>query len=260
MLAVTSSRRRSRSMVLLQLLSWLYQSETPFAFVNSAAPVEGEYPADFFPPLIEADDISYFFSTHDLDGLYWALTNIFQRSSRNPHITKKDKPLPDNLVARGGGDSYTSEYKLRHDLMQAEYLVKVLENDSETVDYLKTKVIPVYQAVLRNIPHLNELGATKGLYAFTQKDYDTGIASVYNKALYMTTADELYPSWREQSNGLLNSQQDWQDIQRRWFGEGDSKNEAEPTLSSDGVIVIDNLLNEQTLDIIRKLLLRNSHW
>jgi len=246
--------------MLLPLLSWLYQSETSFAFVNSAAPAEEEYPSDFFPPLIEADDISYFFSTHDLDGLYWALTNIFQRSSRNPHLTKEDKPLPNNLVARGGGDSYTSEYKLRHDLMQAEYLVKVLENDSETVDYLETKVIPVYQAVLRNIPHLNELGATKGLYAFTQKDYETGIASVYNKALYMTTADKLYPAWREQSNGLLNSQQDWHAIQRQWFGESNSKNEDVSAFSSNGVIVVDNLLTEQTLDIIRKLLLRNTHW
>jgi hypothetical protein len=76
----------------------------------------------------------------------------------------------------------------------------------------------------------------------------------------MTTADELHPKWREQSGGLLNSQLDWEDVQRTWFGENDEKNEVQPQLSSDGVLVIDNLLNEQTLDLIRNLLLRNTHW
>jgi hypothetical protein len=242
------------------LLSFICQLETLFAFVNNIA-TEEEYPPDFFPPLVDADDISHFFSTYDLDGLHWALTNIFHRSSRNPQLSSKEKPLPDLLVARGGGDSYTSEYKLRHDLMQAEYLVTVLKDDPTTVEYLKTKVIPIYQAVLQNIPPLDDLEATKGLYAFTQKDYDAGIASIYNKALYMTSADELYPSWRENPNGLLNSQLDWADEQRRWFGESNGgKDEPSSKLSSKGVLVIDNLLNEQTLNIIRKLLLRNTHW
>jgi len=76
----------------------------------------------------------------------------------------------------------------------------------------------------------------------------------------MTTADELHPKWREQTGGLLNSQLDWEDVQRTWFGENEQKNEEQPQLSSDGVLVIDNLLNEQTLDLIRNLLLRNTHW
>ena len=64
----------------------------------------------YFPELIEADDISYFFSdSYDLDGLHWALSNIFERSARN---LSSDKTVPQTLVAaRGGGDSYTSEYK-----------------------------------------------------------------------------------------------------------------------------------------------------
>ena len=136
----------SRWSILFMLL--LLRLETSKAFVSHAT--TEEYPDDFFPPLIEADDIEYFFSTHDLDGLHWGLTNIFQRSSRNPNLSREEKPLPDILVARGGGDMYTSEYKLRHDLMQAEYLVDVLD-DPERVEYLKTKVIPIYQSVLGNM-------------------------------------------------------------------------------------------------------------
>ena len=244
---------------ILLLLKCIIGLDTSFAFVNTAVPEE-EYPDDFFPPLVDAEDIEYFFSTHDLDGLHWALINIFKRSSRNPDLSSRDKPLPDILVARGGGDSYTSEYKLRHDLMQVEYLVQVLD-DATIVKYLKTQVIPIYQAVLQNIPPLDDLGATKGLYAFTQQDYELGIASVYNKAFYMTTADELNPSWRVDTKGLLNSQLDWVQVQNQWFGENSANaNQDSHMLSSDGVIVIDNLLNDQTLDLIRKLLLRNTHW
>jgi len=66
----------------------------------------------YFPELIEADDISYFFSdSYDLDGLHWGLSNIFERSARN---LSSDKKVPQTLVARGGGNSYTSEYKLKH--------------------------------------------------------------------------------------------------------------------------------------------------
>ncbi|KAL3772156.1 hypothetical protein ACHAWO_004173 [Cyclotella atomus] len=250
--------RRWRIVLLLLSCIFICQSKTSLAFVSNTQPEE-DYPSDFFPPLIEADDVEYFFSRHDLDGLHWALTNIFQRSSRNPNLSRKEKPLPDILVARGGGDSYTSEYKLRHDLMQAEYLVDILD-DPAIVAYLRTEVIPLYRSVLQNIPPLDDLIATKGLYAFTQKDYEAGIASVYNKALHMTTSDELHPKWREQTGGLLNSQVDWGDVQRTWFGENDEKNEVQPKLSSDGVLVIENLLNDQTLNIIRKLLLRNTHW
>jgi len=67
---------------------------------------------EYFPELIEADDISYFFSdSYDLDGLHWGLSNIFERSARN---LSSDKKVPKTLVARGGGNSYTSEYKLKH--------------------------------------------------------------------------------------------------------------------------------------------------
>ena len=205
---------------------------------------------DFFPPLIESDDISFFFSTYDLEGLHWGLTNIFQRSARNPGVQKQ---LPQQLVARGGGDTYTTEYKLKHDLEQARYLVKQLEqSDPEASNYFETQVIPIYERVLQNIPPLEELGLTKGLYAFTKKDID--IDTVYNKALYMTSADTVDAGWKQ---GLLNNDLDMTEIQQNWFGEN-QKDEASSSIP--GVIVIDDLLTPQTLSTLRTLLLRNTHW
>ncbi|KAL9189021.1 hypothetical protein ACHAXT_011511 [Thalassiosira profunda] len=229
---------------------------------------DGTDPADdvAFPPLIEADDISFFFSTYDLEGLHWALTNIFHRSARNPNLQQKAE-LPQALVARGGGDTYTTEYKLAHDLEQARYLVKKLEHsDPSTATYLSTQVIPIYEQVLQNIPPLEELGRTKGLYAFTQSDYASGIGNVYNKALYMTTADELEPGWK--ANDLLSNELDWDGIQRDWFGESDEEQSGSmdatpqqtPDASIPGVLVIDDLLTPQTLSLLRELLLRNTHW
>ena len=57
-----------------------------------------------------AEDI-FFSDSYDLDGLHWGLSNIFERSARN---LSSDKKVPKTLVARGGGNSYTSEYKLKH--------------------------------------------------------------------------------------------------------------------------------------------------
>lgn len=233
-----------------------------------------EQDEQLFPPVIDSDDISYFFSTYDLEGLHWAATNIFRRSVRNPNVSSAAE-LPSILVARGGGDSYTTEYKLKHDLSQAEYLVKLLEHsDPHTASYLQSTVIPIYRDVLKNIPPLDELAKTQGLYAFTDLDYELGIGDVYNKMLYSTTSDELDPGWRqlaEKRNGLLNPR-DWEAIQQSWFGakgngNESAKNDAKLEQQNDnlhsstpGVLVIDDLLSPQTLDIIRKLLLRNTHW
>lgn len=233
---------------------------------------------DFFPPLIEADDISYFFSTYDLDGLHWALTNIFERSARNPNASNK-KELPPPLVARGGGDTYTSEYKLKHDLEQAKYLVTELEyDDPQMSKFLASDVIPVYERVLQNIPPLEDLERTKGLYAFDKHDYATGIGELYNKALYMTTADEMDPGWNKHgANGLLNKGLDWDGIQRDWYGESSDEKEQttkSPTIASSvdpkasttaqssipGVLIIDDLLTPHAISLLRKLLLRNTHW
>ena len=205
--------------MLLFLLPTLLLLYVPLScYANFYAQVNEEEDAHVdFPPLIESDDVAFFFSTYDLGNLHWALNNIFHRSDRNPNAPNKIE-LPQTLVARGGGTHYTTEYKLKHDIAQAKYLVQELkDSDPDISKYFATQVIPVYEKVLHNTPSLSELNSTKGLYAFTKEDYETGIGNVYNKALYMTTADELEPKWKEST--LLNKNLDWDDIQRRWFGE-----------------------------------------
>lgn len=230
--------------------------------IGSGSGGETKTDADFFPDLIDSDDIAFFFSTYDLDGLHWALTNVFHRSARNPNfLAASKKELPKTLVARGGGDTYTTEYKLKHDLEQARYLVEQLAlSDPETSKYFESQVIPIYETILRNIPPIAELKQTKGLYAFTREDYATGIGKVYNKALYMTTADELDPEWR--SRGSILNDLDWDMYQRSWFdacGE-DATMELPSSSTSTGVNVIDDILTPKTLSVIRQLLLRNTHW
>jgi len=82
---------------------------------------------DDLPSLLDADDIAYFFAKRDIDSLHWALQTVFERSERNPNLAttgnSAQHPLPEQLVARGGGSTYTSAYKLQHDLEQAEYLI-----------------------------------------------------------------------------------------------------------------------------------------
>ena len=111
---------------------------------------------DFFPPLIEPDDIAHFFSTYDLDGLHWALTNVFHRRSaripqelpastnRTTRKWRQRRELPHAIISRGGGNVYTSEYKLRHDLAQARYLMNVLADTDQGVSkYFENYVIPI---------------------------------------------------------------------------------------------------------------------
>mmetsp|Transcript_31114 Transcript_31114/g.66082 ORF Transcript_31114/g.66082 Transcript_31114/m.66082 type:complete len:478 (+) Transcript_31114:45-1478(+) len=231
----------------------------------SSQATEDEYDDDFFPPIADSDDISYFFSTYDLDGLHWALSNIFALSPRNPQNNNVNKSirreLSPKLVSRGGGDNYTTEYKLLHDLEQARYLARVLKESKPSVaDYFQSTVIPIYEEVLKNIPPLEDLSRTKGLYAFTKADYESGIGNVYNKALYIETADEINPTWHTQNGGsLLNNQLDFEGIQNNWFGHGQNS-PTTSTTSIPGALVVDNLLSTSALQTIRQLLLRNTHW
>ena len=135
-----------------------------------------------FPPKLDSDDISYFASTYDIDGLHWALSNVFQRSIRNPNSNQVvHNKLPSSIIARGGGSTYTSAYKLKVDIEQAQYLSEYLDanNNKKT---LFQRIKAMYEKVHHRIPPLDQLSRTKGLYPFTKQDYEDGIASIYNKA------------------------------------------------------------------------------
>lgn len=221
----------------------------------AAASASQEEPIDF-PPLLDSDDIRYYSETHDIDGLHWALSNVFKRSSRNPNADEIVYDLPPALVSKGGGNTYSSAYKLKMDIEQAEYLIETLDN-AEKVAYIREVVIPTYQKVLDKIPPLDQLERTNGLYAFRQADFDDGIAKVYNKAINVPDFDEL-----KDENGnplpLLNKDFDAAAIEAKWFGEAGAYDDPNDPLSRPGVVVVDDILSPEALTRIRQLLLEST--
>ena len=217
-----------------------------------------------FPPKLDSDDISYFFSNNDIDGLHWALSNVFQRSVRNPN---EDEIVFHNvhssIVARGGGSTYTSAYKMKVDIEQIEYLLKQLDHPKELDDdqnknnnnsdieqerkFLQ-QVKATYEKVYNRIPPLENLSRTKGLYPFNQQDYDDGISNFYNKAIKPTNFDEL-----KDENGnmipLLSSSFHPTQIEKEWY---------DP--STPPVVVIDDVLSKKALQRIKQLLLESTVW
>ena len=191
--------------------------------------------------MIDSDDISYFSSTYDIEGLHWALSSIFTRSERNPNVSQIKHKLQQSTIAKGGGSTYTTEYKLKMDLEQAEYIISDESKyaSKEIKEYFRLNVIPIYKYVLSNIPPLETLDKTGGLYAFNKDDYNIGIANVYNKALHVPDIDiddkKLLTSLNE--NELSRIYSDW---------------------NKHGIVIIDNLLTKSALSDIHSLLLEST--
>lgn len=235
--------RTSLPFTLLQVfLASLITATTLFS-VPTTAGVE-------FPILLDSDDIAYFFEKDDLDGLYWALSNVFRRSERNPNRDEIRNKLPQQITSRGGGLTYTTEYKLAMDLEQADFLAKHLK-EKKLADFFANSVKPVYENVLKNILPLEQLGQTQGLYAFRPTD-GPDIGDIYNKALYQTNFEEL-----KHKNGtimsLLNPTLDTKRIERQWFGQ-------DPDHTYPGIVIIDDLLSREALARIRQLMLESTVW
>lgn len=218
--------------------NWILASVVVVALAVPAEPQEAEVD---FPSIIDADDVAYFFENDDLEGLHWALASVFANSERvNPSSPTK---LPEQIVSRGGGLKYSTEYKLLHDLEQAEYLAQNLEDPTQAKFFGET-VAPIYQGMLDRIPPLEELDRTNGLYPFTKTDYyEEGIGSVYNRALRLTDFGAL-----KDQNGklipLLNPELDVEQIEK--------------SMLSDGVVVVDNLLTPDALQRIRQVMLEST--
>ena len=229
-----------------------------------------------FPPQLDADDIRYYSEQYDLEGLYWAASNIFARRKQrwtDHKLSMVDVTPP--IVSRGGGSTYTTRYKLAMDLEQVEYLLdNVLAKDLDctkddgnapdyakrriphVAKYLREVVAPTYRKVLETIPPLEQLERTAGLYPFSKADIDHGILDVYNKAHYLTASeftDESLVDDRGKPITLLNEKLDVDRIQKEWFGEVD-----DGELSQKGVVVIDDILSPLALERIRNLLLEST--
>ena len=225
-------------------------------FIGLSCWCKGDDEVDF-PPMLDAEDIEYYSENHDIEGLHWALSNVFQRSKRNTNSAQiKYADLPQIIVARGGGDTYTTQYKLEMDLEQAEYLVnhQLLSQDQE--EFFVNQVIPIYKKVLERIPSIDQLAKTEGLYPFDKVDYDNGISSVYNKALHVTDYDVMKD---EHGNALplLHDEFDSQCIEQHWFGTHSNKQhpcDESKSHGQQGIVVIDDMLNPAALQRIRDLL------
>lgn len=195
-----------------------------------------------FPPLLNNVDIDYLFQQGEMDLFHYYLANVFAGSERNPNSNQVRHPLPETLVAKGGGSTYTTKYKVIHDLEQAEYLAENLD-DKAKANFFGKVVAPIYRQMLDRIPELDQLERTHGLYGFRPADYDLGIKEIYNKALHHTDFSELKD---EDGNlmDLLSPELDVAKIEKSW--------------KATGVVVIDNLLTPEALARIRQLMLEST--
>jgi len=203
----------------------------------------------------------------NIDAAHDLLVRTFDASERNPNVNEQDPnvaKLSQRKIRRGGGLTYTSEYKLRADIEQVEYLLQKKDQDipDETLQLLEEVVLPTYKRVLRRIPPVEDLitAGSAGLYQFQQADYDDGISKAYNKALWMPNVTE----WDEQDSDspqqlrsipVLSDSFNAQKIESEWFGNANSSDKSLPS-----VVVIDNVLSSQALDRVRRVLLESTVW
>jgi hypothetical protein len=206
-----------------------------------------------FPPLLDSDDTSYFFERRDLDGLHWALQSVFERSERNAVAEQVvHHPLPKQLIARGGGSTYTTAYKIQHDLEQADFLADNIRDREQASFFRDVLVAPIYRTILERIPPLEKLERTQGLYSFQPSDKDMKIDAIYNKALHHTNLNELKDS-TGQPIPLINRNLDVDAIQRQWSG-------TDKTHDHAGIIVVDDVLSPEALAAIQKIMWESTVW
>jgi hypothetical protein len=182
-------------------------------------------------------------SKGNIERAFAILESSFIESSRNLDPSQRLRRLTQRKISLGGGTTFTSEYKLRADLEQAEYLAtKLLESDPTKAEFFKNTAIPIYKKMLSRIPPLEQLKETMGLYQFQQADVQDGIMNVYNRILHWVDVDDL----REDGtvipmfDNMTNSPQ----IQKDWL--------------EKGIVVVDNLLSPEALKRIQEKIMWES--
>ena len=222
---------------------------------------DDEYPPermedDEIPPILERHDIAYFFP-HGMEGLFEVLQFLFEHSARMPadddddnendgdeeHYSTDMIPLPQELLVRGSGMSFTTRAKLTLDLEQALYLAETLDDETEA-SFFQDVAAPIYQAVLDNIPAtFNDTS----LYFFTQQDYDESMIDlVYNKAWRPTAMEPLVDESTGDLIPLMNPLND-ESLRTQWE-------------TGPGVLVLDNFLTAEALTKLQQLLLETTVW
>ena len=205
------------------------------------------------PIILDRDDIAYFFS-QGIDELFEVLHYLFENSIRMPNDGEDEgggggegspplNPLPDRLLHRGSGTTFTTRSKLALDLEQAHYLASILEDETEA-NFFRDIAVRIYQGVLENIPPSKN---DTNLYFFTQEDYENDMIDlVYNKAWRPTLKEPELVESTGNTIPLINPV-DSQSIKDQW------KN-------GEGVVIVDDLLTTNALLQIQQLLRESTVW
>ena len=135
----------------------------------------------------------------------------------------------------------STAYKLELDLEQARFIARGGEGGSVPSgvrNYFESVVVPTLEGTISRVPPFEELKETGGLYAFTATDRVSGIARVYNRALYLPN----FPEFEKDDDYFGKGGRDISGVTARWLT-------ATPRL-----VVIDDLLSPKALSEVRRLL------
>ena len=92
--------------------------------------------------------------------------------------------LREILTARGAGFTYSSAYKIEHDIEQLKHIAD--KHGGETASEIRSEVLPKYEAILSKIPPLEELQRTGGLFAFGLAPEEAeALEPYYNRAYHV---------------------------------------------------------------------------
>ena len=212
--------------------------------------------------LTDTASLQRYLATHDMASLHQALQIRFHQSDRMMDPNKRTIPLPANKIQRGSGLDFTTKYKLEADLEQILYFLERHEKDPDDYYFSKDnlsmfqKAKSIFQKVLDQMPSDDELETQGGYYRFQPRDITAGILEYYNRALYRPEDEKdkddgdgdqpqsCAPSWTMAN--ILNPELNWKKIEEDYSNQ------------TPQVAVIDNILTEEALHEIRKILLEST--
>ena len=113
----------------------------------------GPVPPAPAPEHIDHEAVERFSRKSDIDGLHTSLVAAFNASARvKGHRVVQ---LRDILTARGAGFTYSSAYKIEHDMEQLKHIADTL--GGEQAKEIREEILPKYEALLAKIPPLHDL-------------------------------------------------------------------------------------------------------
>ena len=194
--------------------------------------IEGNNEKESQKQPVNSKAVLKFLEDGNVDDAYKLISEGFAISERNPDPSKVVHSLSQRKIRRGGF-RVTSEYKIRCDLEQAEYLSHQLKTrDPEKAEWFAKTVAPIYRHVLARIPPLDEMEESSyGLYPFQPEDIQDGILDVYNKALHVPEVDEFNEDGSRIP--IFSDSFDPVTIEAEW--------------AEKGIVVIDDLLSPEAL-------------